>query len=452
VSLTSAEIYGVDKMEIVIYVISVLMFLSSLSTLYRKRYSLLAVCYCSFSLFVVIPSFPTYSRFYVTEDMGMYFISMLIFQSSILVALFLSRSGRHPAPRFYYMRMARFSPVQQMVGIFITLTALVYLVVGARAYGGILPLVDFIRTGSFPVYFRMTFWRVVLPSIPMSSVFRFVAKTGTAFLGLQLIDVGRKRLGGTVLMLALLTTTMEGTKVGFLLWALPIIVYLLLNPNRPRLIVVLLGLIAVAGTLWTALLEAGFDWQIALSEKLLARAFVGPAHVSQSHFLLANQFRQWHSSDLYAVGISRLKGARLPLNALDWDNYVMRSVTLQRTGIIPTYGGMNAPGFIYGWVDYGLLGVIAVSVLSAYILWLMDDHIYKGTFSTVFCVSAVYQAIMLATSIRLSNSILGVEGVVGLLILDMCIGHDRAFIISRDMLLVVMAGLANYLIGGIRVS
>ena len=438
------KVDGAISMEVAVYIVSMALFVLSMPTVYRKRYSLLSVCYMSFCVFVLMPSLPVYLQCHANESMHMYFVSVMIFQASLLAALLRSPLGSTPPSSFHDRCMDRVTTVQPVVAVAIVLVALSYLVIGAVAYGGTLPLVDFMRTGSFPVLFRMTFWRSILPNIPLSSVLRFVAKAGTLHLGLRLVHTGRKRSGITVMMVALLTSTMEGTKAGFYLWALPIAAYVLLSPKSSRWALLLLGLVTVSGTLWTALLEARFEWRVALIDKLLSRAFAGPAYVSQTHFLLANQLRQ---GDAYLMGISRLKEAALPLGALDWDNYVMRCATFQRAGYVPTYGGMNAPAFVYGWVDYGVLGVLVVSVLSACLLQAIDNHIHKGLLSKVFAVSAIPHVIMLATSIRFSNAMLGVEGLVGLLILDGCIGYRRTLTSTPGMWLLMLAGVANYVLG-----
>lgn len=376
------------------------------------------IAFVSFFLFVVLPSYPVYhiaylSGQYRTGDFSGYFASILLFEALLFLGLILSRRAHYAT-----IRQERSVGRQAFLAPLILVAAVAYLYLAITAYGGSLPIVDIAVRGANPVTFRIEFWRDVLPRIPMASLIRFLAKTGTVYLGLRFLACGAVRLGWIVIALSLLVVSIEGTKSSLLQWGVPLLFFGMMTKRFKVGAAVMLGMLLVFGTVGLSLLEADHDIHLAIWEKTLARAFVVPVEVSMTHYEL---FR-----DQYLLGgtnpmVMQLQGGPervLPAPALDYDNYVMRYTYYQRTGQEKTYGSMNAPSFIYGWVDFGLFGVVVIGVLTVLSMLALDILLRERCLSQAFLAISPMMIVVMITSRNFWDSILGPEGIGFLLALD----------------------------------
>ena len=228
---------------------------------YRK--SITSVYFLAYCVFVAVPTGIVYVIRSPVQNYVPYFASVLIHQITLLLVLWISPYGDTLKDLSLPHRVP-LSSVQKAMALVIVGAGVLYAVIGIRAYGGSLPILDFVRHGTSPVGYRLHMWREVLPSIPFSSLLRSMAKTGCLFVGLRFLSAGKTASGIGILGLAFVTATMEGTKAGAIHWAIPIVLYLLGVQRVPALKVLPVIMIGRVGMLWASLLEARFDFRVAV--------------------------------------------------------------------------------------------------------------------------------------------------------------------------------------------
>ncbi len=434
-------------MELFLYCLTIVVCAVGIPVAMHRK-NMTSMYFLAYCVLVAVPAGIVYVMQSSAQSYVPYFVSILLHQITVLLGLWLNPYNNTLVDLSLPSRMP-LRGAQKVIAVGIVGACALYIAIGIGAYGGHLPMLDFIKHGTFPVSYRLHMWREVLPSVPFSSLLRSMAKTGCLFLGLRYLSAGETAIGVGVLGLAFIAATLEGTKIGAGKWAIPIALYLLKVRKVSALKVLPVGVIGIIGVLWASLLEANFDFEVAIVDKILRRVFLVPASVSIVHYDLT---RDWHvmgaSSGLILAlmgGSERVFGSA----SFEWDNYVAVQHWYESLGVSSTYGRMNGPAFIYGWVDFGLVGVVIISVLCALSMFVIDKLAYHKRVSQHFMVIGVCQVVKLATSSSFLSGVLGIEGLAALLAFDMLLGHSDRLKGTHTMWVAVMACVVLYVLSGV---
>jgi len=437
-------------MEFLIYIVAIFLAIISIFIL-RQRRSLLFLAYLTYCIFIVAPSYPIYHSSFLEYNFIPYFISMAIFQAILVFGLFIIKNNDIDV---YQMSIDKneLNNSQIVISIAIMIITILYIGIGIREFGSF-PLKSYFY-GIRPLLFRMTFWRETLKNLPFGSLIRFIAKTGSLFIGIRLLVCRKKNIATIVLIISFIANALEGTKSSFIIWGIPLLLFytFVKRVHVKQLFRLFFPIvIIIIGTVYLTTLENQSNAETAIRENLLPRIFIAPSKVSQMHYFFFKD-----SSHLYGATdnlILWLRGGPNKVfksNALDYDNYVMRMYYYQfRNQAEIKYGGMNAPAFIYGWVDFGVFGVLLIAILSVISLSLIDNLIKKRYLSSIFIVMVFYFVIRFITSTNYLNAFFGIEGIGALLILDMLIGKETCLKGTPVMWLIFTIVLSLYLLGAV---
>jgi len=437
-------------MEFLIYIVTIFIAVVSIFIL-RQRRSLLFLAYLTYCIFIVVPSYPVYYSSFLGYNYISYFISVGIFQVILVVGLFIIKHNDIDVHQISIDKN-ELNSSQILIAIAIIIITILYIGIGVRKFGSF-PLTSYLY-GIRPVLFRMTFWRETVKDLPLGSLIRFIAKTGSLFLGIKLLLCRQKKIATFVLIISFFANSLEGTKSSLIIWGLPLVLfYIFVKRAHKKKLFQLFFIIAIImiGTVYLTTLETQSNAETAIRENLLPRIFIAPSKVSQTHYFFFKD-----SSHLYGATdnlILWLRGGPNKVfksNALDYDNYVMRMYYYQyRNREEITYGGMNAPAFIYGWVDFGVFGVLLIAILSVISLSLIDNLIKKRYFSSIFVIIVIYFVINFITSTNYLSAFFGIESIGALVILDMLIGKETCLKGTPVMWLIFIIIPSLYLLGSV---
>lgn len=409
---------------------------------YRSRRNLSWFSFLVFSLIVVIPSYPVYSALHNGIEFGGYFVAVLTYQSMLLIGVAMSPSGLDWNGQAVFRR---WHVAEVTITLAVLLCAMLYIYIASKAYGGGYPLLEIIRMGGNPLSFRLHYWNEVLVNMPMASLLRFMAKTGTLYVGLRLLSTGHKRLALMVLLMALLTYLTEGTKGSLIAWGFPLLFFWAISKKAKALLLILLSIILIVGTIGLGLLEANFDFGTALRDKILGRIFVVPVNVSMFHYSFFQDHHLYGATNGIVMNLRGGPAVVLQSDALNYDNYITRETAFITTGQKITYGHMNAPAFIYGWVDFGLIGVMIIGILTAGSIFLLDKIVKQKRVSSAFIAIILYSIASMITSRNYWDSFFDAEGISFLLTLDIFLGRDNKNP-NLTMVGISFLGLSYYLL------
>lgn len=390
----------------------------------RRRLGMTYLAFILFYCFVVVPSYPVYLSLRSGEPYTAYFLAILLYEMTLALAVRVGPSVAlaEPAPQV----PLKWSALQVVVAAAIVVCTLYYIMLGMRSIGGISAWIRILLNPGLAVTFREIFWREIIPAIPMASLVRFAAKTGSTYLGLRLLDSRRAFLAVPVLALSLLSSALEATKSSLALWSIPLAVYLILGWRVKVSRLLPLLLVVAVGTLWLGALESHMNYREALVDKLLKRVFVTPSEVSMFHYRLFRGNHLWGATNGTIMALRGGSVAALGDESLDYDNYVMRRLSREIYGMDQTYGSANAPAFIYGFVDFGLAGVIVVGLITGAACLSLDDLLRRRTLSYAFISMCPLLLWIMLTSRNWLDSFVGPEGVGMLLGIELVIGARPA--------------------------
>lgn len=404
-----------------LYVITLVVMSFGLWT-YRSRRNLSWFSFLVFSLIVVIPSYPVYRALHNGMGFGSYFVAVLTYQLMLLIGVAVSPSGLDWNNQVAFRR---WHVVEISISLLVLLCAMLYIYIASSSYEGGYPLLEIILRGDNPLSFRLYYWNEVLVHMPMASLLRFMAKTGTLYIGLRLLSTGHKKLSLLVLLMALLTYLTEGTKGSLIAWGFPVLFFWVISRKAKASLLIVLSIILIVGTIGLGLLEANFDFRTALWDKILGRIFVVPVNVSMFHYSFFRDHHLYGATNGIVMNLRGGLAAVLQSPALNYDNYITRETALIMTGQKVIYGHMNAPAFIYGWVDFGLIGVMIIGILTAGSIFLLDKLVKQKRVSSAFTAVLLYSIVSMITSHNYWDSFFDAEGISFLLILDIFLGRDN---------------------------
>lgn len=374
-----------------------------------------------FDLLIILPSYPTYVMNFKGINFTNYFLSLLILQ--ILLS-----GGFEVAYMSFGSKIKRIEKTE--ITIDINKYFLLASILGTIAFFYVIYGIKNFRSMEFVSFlaFRMFLWRGALPDLPLGSLFRFLSKTGTllvfaTFLVLP-IEI-KKRIPKLLIVFifsaALFANILEMTKSAILKFLAPIIILMFIqskNRRKKRKLVTIMILLTVSATILLGVLEAGGDLYTGITRKFLGRIILIPSYVSQVHFFFTNnQFFYGKTNLLIAYllgGPSKVYG----LNAQDYDNYIYKLEYKRIAGVYSTFGTLNAPFFIYGWVNFGFLGIIVESLFVIVVLIYLESLVIKEVITLPVFAILVYKIATLVTGANLWDWFFGIESVGGILLLN----------------------------------
>ena len=430
-------------MELLIYIVIIFIAIISIYIM-RQRRSLLFLAYLTYCIFIVAPSYPIYHSSFLEYNFIPYFMSIAIFQAILVVGLFIINHNDidvHQIP----IDKNELNSSQILIAIAIIIITILYIGIGIREFGDF-PLKEYFY-GVSPISFRKIFWNETVKDLPFGSLIRFIAKIGSLFLGIRLLVCRKKKIATFVLIISFFANTLEGIKSSLIIWGLPLLLFYIFvkRVNTKRLF--LLIAIIMVGTVYLTTLETQSDAATAIRENLFPRIFITPSKVSQLHyFFFKDSSHLFGATDNLILWLRGGSNKVFKDNAVSYNNYIMRKYHYQFYDTIIKYGNMSAPAFIYGWVDFGVLGVLFIAVLSVISLSLFDNLIKKRYFSSIFVIMVIYFVIIFITSTNYLNAFFGIEGIGALVILDMLIGKEACLKGTPVMWLIVTIVLSYYLL------
>jgi len=264
-------------------------------------------------------------------------------------------------------------------------------------------------------------------------------------LGFVFILKDKRKIGFSLILISFLTFSLEGTKSSLLIWSIPMFIFYFFIKPINRKIIYSLGIFVLVGTIWLSTVEAHLDFRVGFKEKLIDRIFLAPTLVSATHYYLTQDEHFYGATNSIVMTIRGGETEVLRGKGLYFDNYVMR---YYRTNILSesagTYGSMNGPAFIYGWDDFGLVGVVFISVLLIGSLILLDKWLKEGYLSKVFLVMVFWLIIQVLTSDSYWNVFFGMEGITMLILLDLLLMKSRPLRATvTQWMFMFFAGLYN---------
>ncbi len=387
-----------------------------------KRITLLNILLWLVTMFIIMPSYISYfNNFYNNNFVG-YFVSIGIYLFIILFFIYIER--KIGIDNFYTRqikcdtREKSKSAIFAFIEVTILFCVILYLWLGIKTFGS-LPWLDWIY-GSFAVNYRTDFWIGTLQNVKGATILRFLAKIGLLYLLINEIDLGiQSKVKFTFLfILSILVFTIEGTKSSLLVLLLPLIIFLSFKSKKKyKKVVVLFFLVITIGTLWFSYSEANRDIKSAIGDKIVNRVFMAPSDIALVHYYISKgNFRKGKTNPI----INNIVYKKIDIgNAHYYNNFAMRwyrrNILHRAEG---NYGSLNAPGFIYGWVNFGFIGLIFIVLFSCINVLFLDLMIYKNNLSLNFLSIAIWFIVIYVTSDDYFNVFWGLEGLFPLLLLD----------------------------------
>lgn len=303
----------------------------------------------------------------------------------------------------------------------------------------ILALVEFYKfTGSFNipflyalqnkfniVLFREYFWRLALPRIPASSFIRYFAKYGSLITAFVFFEQGKKFHFLVFLFLALMTFSIEGTKSSLMAIGVPLVLFVWFKRDSigkvNKYIFTVVGITLIIGTIFFSYVEAGGDWKYALLQKTIYRIFLVPDYVAFNHYryhITLGKFL-WGATNRIVLALKGGSDNVFGMHVLDYDNLIFNLAYRGFNAVVtvPIMGSFNGPFFIYGYVNFGYIGVILWSLIFVIINRFVENLLKSSTHFYAFYSVFLWQVIMLITSQNLLDFLFGMEGLFPFLLI-----------------------------------
>ena len=435
------------KVEFLIYLLAFIFGLLIIRIKYRRRFYL-NYYYTFFVfnfIFIVATSYFSFYKNYYDYDLKMYFLIVLLNEIIISLPLIFFKDKNVSMEPYSVKKINNIFPY------YVLLVSVFYIIYGIKYSGlNMLPIVySFIDDGSSLVAFRKVFWREGIAKLPMGSLIRFIAKYGMVLMTLLYYHINDKKRFYIFLTITIIATTLEGTKSGLIIIILPLVLAMYLRHGKVNKFMVVLILILSIGTTLFSLTETSGTVADAISDKVFARTFLVPNDVAIKHYLVTGSNYQFGNTVSIIANLKGGYSALLGSGVLDYDNYVYRQIFYEELGYLPTLGGSaNGPYFIYGWDNFGLIGVILSSSIVIMALYMVKS-IFCGRFGYLFYPIIIMFQYILITSQSLFSWFLGIDMVIGLVFMKLII-INPAIGIKKESIstyLLFLVGSVIYILG-----